>query len=409
MVATRAMGKIWNAVTRGKFLGGSMLNKKDILFLILVLLIFCANSVSAKVSIGLWVECEGSKETLTSLKKINRLLSDAKDMGVTDLFIQVYRGSRSWCNSSFADTTPYKQFKNKEGIDAIQYIIEKSRESGIKVHLWINIFRILRDKNAPIVREFGTKIVTRDRKKRLLFEYPEEDLPDGGYWVDPGDLQVQGYMLKLVSDIIEKYPECDGIHLDYIRYPYRIPFYPESPWASGRGFGYGVESVKRFMHGTGINPFGDLNREEQQAWDDWKREQVTDFIRKLYPVCKKANKTLSAAVICWADRAYLSAYQDWRGWLQEGIIDFAASMNYSIDRRFARYLSREAIASRESNQTYVGLGAYLLTDKPEVLSGQIDDAVQLGANGIVIFSYDAIASSDRIKNIIKSKSRQYNK
>lgn len=385
------------------------MNRK-MFFIFLVVLFFAVKCFAGQVPFGLWVECQGRESTLKSLQNIDAMLQDAENMGIKDLFIQVHRGGYSWMDSSYADKTPYSDFLSKEGIDPINYILQKSKENGMNVHLWINAFRLLRNKNAPIVQEFGTKIMTRDGKKRLILNYPPSDLPDGGYWLDPGDLQVQEYMTNLVAEAVKKYPDCAGVHLDFVRYPYRVPFYPGSRWAAGRGFGYGVDSVKRFKEKTGLNAFEmKLNRENTQLWDNWRRDQVSAFVSKVNNVCKSAGKQISVAGICWADRAYLSAFQDWRGWLEEGIVDFVVSMNYSTDKKFAKYLSREAVVSKSEKKSYIGLGAYLLVDQPENLSDQINDAVGFGADGIVIFSYDVIKPSSEIKNLIKSKVIEYNK
>lgn len=384
-----------------------------LLTLLISVIIFChleSVSLYAKVAIGLWVECQGSENSLGSLKNINEMLDDAQQMEVTDLFIQVHRGNRAWCKSTLADASPYESFVQKEKIDPVAHIINIAHKRGMRVHLWLNTFRLLRNIDAPIVKALGTKIFTRDGKRMLILDYPNEDLPDGSYWLDPGDLQVQDYLRRLIVEILDFYPDADGVHLDFIRYPYRIPFYPGTQWASGRTFGYGVDSVNRFTEQTGLDPFEmERNRENSQRWDDWKRDQVTLFVRSVHDMLQPRGTLFSVAGICWADRAYLSAYQDWRGWLKEGIIDFVASMNYTIDSTFAYYISREAIAAKEGQQAWIGLGAYLLTEKPDDLSRQLDDAVKLGADGLVIFSYDVIKSDSEIKQIIRTKSNHYNK
>ncbi len=380
-------------------------------YAMIVLFLLCGIFISPAVDgnskpFGLWIECEGHYSTLNTRASILAMIEDAATMGVTDLFIQVHRGNRAWFDSSYADTTPYKTIMEKENIDPVRFTIDRAKERGMRVHLWLNCFRVLRNLESPIVQQLGTKIFTRDGKKRLILDYPKEDLPDGGYWLDAGDLQVQEYLVNLMTEAIQKYPDCAGLHLDYVRYPYRVPFYPGSQWAGGHGFGYGIDSVNRFEQATGLNPFTmELNRENAQKWDSWRRDQVTEFVQKIAKVCNDRNKTISTAAICWADRAYLSAFQDWRRWMEDGTVSFVASMNYTTDRRFARYLSREAIASKANSKAYIGFGAYMLTDQPENMAAQIDDALQLGADGIVIFSYDAIKKYPAIMKVIADKAR----
>ena len=341
---------------------------KKFLGCLIFLVIFVSKLFAGNTPLGLWVECEGRLDTLSSIDKIDQMISDSESLGIKDLFIQVHRGNRAWFDSSYADSAPYKKFVAKYKIDPVEYIIDKAGKNGMNVHLWINIFRIKKNLDAPIVKALGTKILTRDGKKRLILDYPKQDLPDGGYWLDPADLQVQDYLLKLIDEAVTKYPNCAGVHLDFVRYPYRVPFYPGSQWAAGHGFGYGVDSVNRFKQKTGLDPFTmKLTRENAQLWDNWRRDHVTSFVKKVKEVCAGKRKVLSTASVCWADRAYLSAFQDWRRWLEDGIVDFISTMNYSTDNRFARYISREAISSKAGSKVYVGLGAYLLTKKTVIV------------------------------------------
>ena len=45
---------------------------------------------------GLWVLAEGSVRVLDDPARVAPLLERAKRLGVTDLFVQVYRGGRAW-------------------------------------------------------------------------------------------------------------------------------------------------------------------------------------------------------------------------------------------------------------------------------------------------------------------------
>ena len=59
--------------------------------------------------------------------------------------------------------------------------------------------------------------------------------------------------------------------------------------------------------------------------DDWRRAQVTGLVRRIREAAraKAPDLELSAAVWAWPDRAYLSMFQDWRGWIDEELLEFA--------------------------------------------------------------------------------------
>jgi len=161
----------------------------------------------------------------------------------------------------------------------------------------------------------------------------------------------------------------------------------------GQGFGYGKRSVSKFKQKTGLDPMTmTKTRESTQKWDDWRRDQVTQVVRTVRRRVKSINPkiTFSVAALCWPDRAYLSSYQDWGGWLEEGIIDAALIMNYSIDSKFVNRLSRQAIALKNNKDIYIGLGAYLLDKDLSNFQKQIEETLDLSPEGIVFFSYDSM-------------------
>ena len=90
---------------------------------------------------GMWVLCQGSQRVLEHPDRIPMLIDDALALGVTDLFVQVYRGGRAWFDSSLADPSPYKkivdahggtlsvQSREKEGTEFVLRLI-RDTESG---------------------------------------------------------------------------------------------------------------------------------------------------------------------------------------------------------------------------------------------------------------------------------------
>ena len=133
-------------------------------------------------------------------------------------------------------------------------------------------------------------------------------------------------------------------------------------------------------------------RENCDLWDNWRRDSVTAFVRAAGKLVKGGNSKMqaSAAVFAYASRAYASYFQDWRRWKEEGTLDFVVPMNYNTDSRRVKYQTQVAVSSAGKGKVYIGLGAYLLTGKPDVLLQQIRESMRQGAGGVVLFSYDAM-------------------
>ena len=367
---------------------------------------------------GLWVEAEGPNRTLDDLGRLEAMVLTAARAGITHLYLQVYRGGRSWYASTLADDGPYRRALTSQGYDPLQFALGLAHAKGLRVHAWMNLFNLGKYRDGPLQARLGAPAVVRDNRGRSLLDYDNSRPPGDegkwvmldtpGYWLDPGDLQVQGTLVTLIQELVARYPALDGVHFDFIRYPYAVPTVPGSRYSNGLDFGYGERSVARFHTETGLSAFAAKDDPAvAQRWDDWRREQLDQFLRRVRGRLKQFRRklVLSAALLAWPDRAYLSAYQDWRLWLEEGLLDQGIVMNYNRDSRLSRYLSRQAVAFRGRSKLFVGLGAYALLDQPDLLARQVSDARQQGADGVVLFSYDNLLKRerlvDRLGNILK--------
>jgi len=373
---------------------------KTLLFGAVILLAGCPG-VAASYPYGLWVEAEGPNQTLDDLGRLEAMVRTAADAGIANLYLQVYRGGRSWYASDLADDEPYRRAIARQRYDPLQFALGLAHSKGLRVHAWMNLFNLGKRREGPVQARLGQAAFTRDNRGRSLLDYdfsrpPGDDgkwvmLDTPGYWLDPGDSQVQAALTALVEELVSRYPTLDGVHFDYIRYPYGIPTVPGSRYSNGLDFGYGERSVARFQAETGFSAFAAKDDPSvAQRWDDWRREQLGRFLRHVRGQLRRLKRdlALSAALLAWPDRAYLSAYQDWRLWLEEGLLDQGIVMNYTRDGRLAHYLTRQAVAFRGRSKLFVGLGAYALLDQPDLLAQQIRDARQQGADGVVLFSYD---------------------
>jgi uncharacterized lipoprotein YddW (UPF0748 family) len=358
---------------------------------------------------ALWVDCEGQNGTLRSKAKMVEMLDEAKRIGCTDVFVQVYRGNRAWFRSEKADTTPWREIKSSEGIDCLAFLIAQAHERGLKLHAWFNVFRITTNTEAPMLKELGRTIAIMDNHGRSVLDYKDFHVPDpaGLYYelsdetlmLDPGNPKVHDYQLGVIREVLENYPGLDGVHLDFIRYPSVLPFPPGSRFSGVLDFGYNPAALDRFKAETGLNARTmERDRANCQKWDDFRRENVTRFVRSVRQTIDEAAASsdsgkrvqLSAAAVAFADRAYLSFFQDWRGWCEAGLVDFVVTMNYTTDRRLARYSSRAAATVAGKAPAYVGLEAFIEPVEADAVLAQIADALEAGAAGLCLFSYDTI-------------------
>jgi len=104
-------------------------------------------------------------------------------------------------------------------------------------------------------------------------------------------------------------------------------------------WGYNPVAVARFQQLTGRM---DMPTPDDAQWMQWRRDQITGVVRKVYAetYAIKPHLAISADTITYGygpvsvpggwegTRTYREVLQDWRGWMEEGILDVNVPMNY---------------------------------------------------------------------------------
>jgi uncharacterized lipoprotein YddW (UPF0748 family) len=117
---------------------------------------------------------------------------------------------------------------------------------------------------------------------------------------------------------------------------------------------------------------------------------MTALMARLSAAVRAERPSIVVSVAAAPDRAEALSrrLQDWGAWLGEGIVDAVAPMAYTQEAaRFAEQIAsaREAAGSR---RVWAGIGAFHLS--PEQTIENIQTARRLGADGVILFSYDSL-------------------
>ncbi len=356
---------------------------------------------------GLWVLAEGSVRVLGDPARVEPLLERAARLGATDLFVQVYRGGRAFYPAGPA-------FERAPGVgafavDPLALLIHDAHARGMRVHAWVNVLSLSTRRDAQLLAELGRDAILVDRHGRSLLDYPELDLPEPdrrfyrmgtpGLYLDPAVPSVRARILATFEDLVTRYPELDGLHLDYIRHPDVLPFIPGARFGVGLDFGYGEIARARYREETGrVDPIAGAAPgviRDAEAWDAWKRAQVTTLVEAIGANTRaiRPGLILSAAVIPYVERAYLSLAQDWPGWLASGALDLAIPMVYTRDDALLAYQLEGYVGLNGAARLWPGLGVWLFDADPARALAQLAKLRSLPFAGEVLFSDDAIAQS----------------
>jgi uncharacterized lipoprotein YddW (UPF0748 family) len=274
------------------------------------------------------------------------------------------------------------------------------------------VLSLARNRDAWILRDLGPDAILVDRRGRSLLDYRSGELPapdaawyrmgTPGIYLDPAAPGVGERLAATFSELVSRYPELDGVHLDYIRHPLVLPVAPGSRFDVGLDFGYGKATRARFRAETGLRgPYRDPSKPKTSKlinsprWDAWRREKVTEVVAQIGRALDEARPDLllSAAVIPFADRAYLALAQDWRFWLEDRLVDFVVPMIYTRDDQLLRYQADGFGSGPFAARIWAGLGVWLFSNEPARAVVQLEIARASGLAGDALFSYDSLAAA----------------
>lgn len=197
--------------------------------------------------------------------------------------------------------------------DPLAFAVEEAHARGLELHVWFNPYRA---RHPSEKGPFG--------KTHLSQTHPDLVKKYGKHlWMDPGEKAVQDHSLAVIADVVKRY-DVDGIHLDDYFYPYKendeagnVLDFPDEP------------SYARYREAGGTLPK-----------DDWRRENVNTFIRRMYEETKAAKPWVKVGLApfgIWRPGnppqirgfdPYTQLYADSRKWLQEGWCDYFTPQLY---------------------------------------------------------------------------------
>ena len=380
-------------------------------FVLVCALLIIPKSASANVTANdevraLWVV----RTTLTSPEKIQRMVNAAADNGFNTLIVQI-RGRGDAYYNSRVEPRAIELKDQPRSFDPLAFTLSEAHKRGLKVHAWLNT-SLLANLDAlptdpahvynkhpewlavpkPVARElyqispadavYRQKIVEWSKANRAELE---------GVYTGPANAKVRDHIYRIWMDVLKHY-SVDGLHFDYVRFA--------SP-----DFDYSRTSLSQFKKWLWPQLTKDEQRELKLSlkqdplaatekfpakFADFQRAQVTTLVERIYRAVKKQRPDVlvSAAVFANDENAFTRRFQDWRSWLQRGILDVACPMAYSTDTAvFQKQIEIAATTAHAAKrQVWAGIGAYRIPSESAV--EKINVARSLTAEGFILFSYD---------------------
>jgi uncharacterized lipoprotein YddW (UPF0748 family) len=290
-------------------------------------------------------------------KRIKEELDRAKAAGLNEVLVEAYyHGYTLWPTqvgrqrpSSISggvavyDSGGVTGGKVIKSWDPIRTYLTEAHARGVEVHLWLEVFyawsRYLQ--SGPV----GTPAASCwlwakhpdwfNEKRAVPGVNPAGEVvsvAEGGkYFLDPRHPQVVAFLKGLVLELLQRYPDLDGVHLDYIRYPIHKSGTAPSWYNQGAGkyhdaFGFNPVTFAAFEKQTGISASSldptSMTGASWQAFTEWKTEGVTGFVKQIRSLVDKHAPQVELSASVFPNLADAEKkMQDPAEWAKQKLVD----------------------------------------------------------------------------------------
>src|SRR5688500_5910411 len=323
---------------------------------------------------ALWI----TRATRTSPESIKQMVAAAEAGGFNTLLVQVRGRGDAYYSGTIEPRA--SELAGKPAFDPLATVIAAAHGAGIKVHAWAAVNLVSSSVSLPASRDH---VIYRAPEwlmvpKELAAEMKKIDLRSPAYigrlarwtrahasiveglYTSPLHPAAQDHAAAVLGEIAAKYP-VDGIHLDYVRFP-------------NEDFDYSPAAIGQFKKAI-AGSLSEQQRREAAArevldpaaypnlyperWSDFRRSQLTAMVIKIRTAVKAARPgvVVSAAVVPDAEQAFTSRLQDWRGWIDQSLLDVICPMAYTAETGIFQKQIAAAISYAGSRPVWAGIGA----------------------------------------------------
>lgn len=327
---------------------------------------------------GVWVsymelsmENESSKTQKAFEDKFTEIAQKCRESGFNTLIVQV----RPFCDALYKSSYfPWShiltgtQGENPQ-YDALQIMCDICKENNLKIHAWINPYRVSSNEtpkklsdNNPYIKNSEIGIKT-----------------DNGIFLDPSNETAQQLISDGVKEIAENY-EVDGIQFDDY-------FYPTED-----------ESFDKKQYEAYIEKYG---KENCMSFDNWRMQNVNTLICKVYRTIKSVDLSVEFGISPQGNIGNNDGlYADVKSWCTcKGFADYICPQIYfSLENPVLTFEdcldSWTSLDFDENVKLYVGLGGY------KAGNGEYDEETWLLSDSILANEYDILRNNKSVRGFM---------
>lgn len=328
---------------------------------------------------------EGNSITINK-SYILKMLDNIESMKFNTIFLHVSPFSDAiYYSSIFPSSYTISGVEGKSlGMDYLKYFIEEAHKRNIKVHAWINPYRI--SSSSDISKLSSNNIALK------YLETNDAKITKNGIYYNPASANVLNLILKQVYEIILNY-DVDGIHFDDY-------FYEDNE--------IDLENYNKYFIDNNI------------TIKDYRLNIINTTIKSVYKLIKDYNKNIIFSISPDGniDNNYDYHFADIKTWLKEsGYVDIIMpQVYYGFDNDLKPF---EKVVTEWNNliendvkivpvlafykvgliDNYAGNGKYEWINNKNIISREINYSKTLSHyKGYTLFRYDYLFNNNLFNN-----------
>jgi len=353
---------------------------------------------------ALWVV----RTTLTSRAAIETMIAAARSSGFNTLLVQI----RGRADAYYSDGVEPRaaSLSSEPELDPLATTLELAHDAGLRVHAWVNVNLVAGANELPAARDH---VIYRHPEWLMVPRLLAEDLQSieprspqylgrlaryvrgqstvEGLYLSPASDAAIEYTADVVKRIISRYA-VDGVHLDYIRYPSDEFDYSRDALSAFRRTmlrDLDVAEARRIEARVAAEPLV-YTETFPDRWRAFLVSRLTALMQRLHDVVKTTRPAalVTAVVVPDSGEALDHRLQNWRAWLDAGLLDVICPMAYTTDSNLFAAQITSVRQQAGTHPVWAGIGAYRLSS--DQIVENVQTARRLGAGGVILFSYDSL-------------------
>lgn len=333
---------------------------------------------------GTIVQAGGPAELKIIMQKLHRA-------GINIVYFEALNAGFPLYQSAMLKPNPLIQ-----GWDPLQAAAEEGHRLGMEVHAWVWCFAVGNRRHndligkpsayaGPVLEDNGLMSeALRGRDGGLNMDPRQNE-----YWLSPASPKGREFLINAYKEILTRYP-VDGLHLDYIRYPFQT---------GGTRMGFEPIGKDRFAQSTGMN-LDNLDDYTLRMWIAWKTYQVSSFVQQVSEMVHQTRPEvkISAAVFPMKrESRIVSIQQDWETWVDNGWVDMLNPMSYTTDPDKLQSIY-EYVSTSSQKRTLFYPGIALKHLDGSTLVSQLEALREKGGMGSTLFA-GAYLDSEKVDTL----------